>query len=816
MGEELSTAAVIEKLLCEDPSAECHLGFCSSCPKLNVMDDLVGAWNEDQIEFYQRKSTDRTTVNKLTEGLQDFRARVKQFVPKIITNDLIARKQAEFIARLKEDVLEDDTTAIIHVDFAMNYSYVYQDEEFSSVEAAAAERHKKLKGALNWEKHSGRFKTPQDMPSLPLLEVHGDSFRINTRNFNYVLDKVLDLPIVILSMNGKLREGKSYVLNYFIRYLKNGTKEDWFEVELPDDEMFPWRSGSHRVTAGINIWSEPFIHDLNGEQVAVLLLDCQGLYDERTTQQQNATVFSLSCLLSSVMIYNAKNKIEDELLEKLRFFSNYTKAVSTITPGHEDTRPYLMFLLRDFEFISEFDFGFHNKDSQPQPIRGERGNYFYRIFTTTDDMTEENQSNREALRECYKDIGMFLMPYPGTNFIEDSVKNQPEDRFQKVLKELVIHTVDNLVTKRLGEEEVTGRSFQPYVNMWAELCENGEFPESLTIEEMSSKLQSTVAVTQALETFKEKFRVILSSKDSGCDDEELNNRFTMTVEESVAFFNSKRSLRYTDSGRVFVDILRLRNDCLRYFREHCVPINQSVRQEKNFSAITKAKHHFNAKLDEYLSSGQAGIDDNGFEKLFDSFFLGAKQIFNAHRASGSEDTVLEHLNTLIIDCLTHFESCGKPLNRKLRHGRNTDSVALALENFKQDFNDFLNSDKAGVKDAELSKMKPRVLHSAIQVFHSNRSSGSDDTVKSYLDELKTACEIHFRDYCVPKNQRRRSEWRSDMTVLGVVGVGTAVLGGLIGALVNDDEEPSGSTSKATSTSTSKKESSHSRKETNPP
>ncbi|CAG7724657.1 unnamed protein product, partial [Allacma fusca] len=112
MGEELSTTAVIENLLCDDPSTECHLGFCSSCPKLNVIDDVLGAWVEDQMEFYQWESTDRTTVNK------DFRARVKQFVPKMITHDFIARKQAEFIARLKEDVLEDDTTAIIHVDFA--------------------------------------------------------------------------------------------------------------------------------------------------------------------------------------------------------------------------------------------------------------------------------------------------------------------------------------------------------------------------------------------------------------------------------------------------------------------------------------------------------------------------------------------------------------------------------------------------------------------------------------------------------------------------------------------------------------------------
>ncbi|CAG7649902.1 unnamed protein product [Allacma fusca] len=97
-------------------------GFCSECPKLAVIDDMVAHWEEDVIEFYQWESSDRTTIIHHSERLSDFVDWLKEYVPKIASHDSIAVKQANYVANLKQKISEDGYTAYCHVDFAMNYA----------------------------------------------------------------------------------------------------------------------------------------------------------------------------------------------------------------------------------------------------------------------------------------------------------------------------------------------------------------------------------------------------------------------------------------------------------------------------------------------------------------------------------------------------------------------------------------------------------------------------------------------------------------------------------------------------------------------
>jgi hypothetical protein len=69
-------------------------------------------------------------------------------------------------------------------------------------------------------------------------------------------------------------------MNFFLRYLnhlKSKATGDWLDSDIPF-HGFAFRSGSHAQTKGIWMWPEPFLmRDRNGEEVAILLLDCQGL-----------------------------------------------------------------------------------------------------------------------------------------------------------------------------------------------------------------------------------------------------------------------------------------------------------------------------------------------------------------------------------------------------------------------------------------------------------------------------------------------------------------------------------------------------------
>ena len=77
---------------------------------------------------------------------------------------------------------------------------------------------------------------------------------------------------------------------------------------------FAWRGGYERMTTGIWMWSEPFvIHSTQyNEDIAVLLMDTQGMFDNQTSMTLTAQIFGLSTLISSFQVrqcnafYNAK------------------------------------------------------------------------------------------------------------------------------------------------------------------------------------------------------------------------------------------------------------------------------------------------------------------------------------------------------------------------------------------------------------------------------------------------------------------------------------------------------------------------------
>jgi len=97
-------------------------------------------------------------------------------------------------------------------------------------------------------------------------------------------------------------EGKSFMLNFFLRYLQSGCGAiDWIGDGSTPLKGFSWRGGSERDTTGILMWSEPFIFKLdNGKDVAIVLMDTQGAFDSEYTVRDSATVFALSTMTSSI------------------------------------------------------------------------------------------------------------------------------------------------------------------------------------------------------------------------------------------------------------------------------------------------------------------------------------------------------------------------------------------------------------------------------------------------------------------------------------------------------------------------------------
>lgn len=93
-------------------------------------------------------------------------------------------------------------------------------------------------------------------------------------------DDVYNANIVVISIAGAFRKGKSFLLGFFLRYLNAKyieNRDDWLGDENTSLSGFAWRGGYRRHTTGIWIWSKIFTKTLaNGEK----LVSCLWIHKE--------------------------------------------------------------------------------------------------------------------------------------------------------------------------------------------------------------------------------------------------------------------------------------------------------------------------------------------------------------------------------------------------------------------------------------------------------------------------------------------------------------------------------------------------------
>jgi len=149
------------------------------------------------------------------------------------------------------------------------------------------------------------------------------AFAFHEEELNGILAKVpAGWKVCVVSVVGAFRTGKSFLLSWFLRYLESHSVGPGGKKSAPDDDAdgrqwfervktlnqkdgsFDWRGGTERNTTGMWMWSDPYFLPGPSGDVAVLLVDTQGMFDHETTVGLTAAIFGLSTLLSSYQIYN--------------------------------------------------------------------------------------------------------------------------------------------------------------------------------------------------------------------------------------------------------------------------------------------------------------------------------------------------------------------------------------------------------------------------------------------------------------------------------------------------------------------------------
>ncbi|VFV36498.1 atlastin-1 isoform 2 [Lynx pardinus] len=163
-------------------------------------------------------------------------------------------------------------------------------------------------------------------PVQVLIVKDDHSFELDETALNRILlsEAVRDKEVVAVSVAGAFRKGKSFLMDFMLRYMYNQESVDWVGDYNEPLTGFSWRGGSERETTGIQIWSEVFlINKPDGKKVAVLLMDTQGTFDSQSTLRDSATVFALSTMISSIQVYNLSQNVQEDDLQHLQLFTEY-------------------------------------------------------------------------------------------------------------------------------------------------------------------------------------------------------------------------------------------------------------------------------------------------------------------------------------------------------------------------------------------------------------------------------------------------------------------------------------------------------------
>ncbi|XP_008314679.1 atlastin-2 isoform X1 [Cynoglossus semilaevis] len=366
-------------------------------------------------------------------------------------------------------------------------------------------------------------------------------------------EEVRDLHVVVVSVAGAFRKGKSFLLDFMLRYMYR--KSNWW---LGSDEEpltgFTWRGGCERETTGIQAWNEVFVVEKpDGKKVAVLLVDTQGAFDSQSTIKDCATLFALSTMTSSVQVYNLSQNVQEDDLQHLQLFTEYGRLA--LEEVYEKPFQTLMFLIRDWSYPYEYSYGL------------EGGKKFLdKRLQVKQNQHEELQNVRKHIHSCFSKIGCFLLPHPGlkvaTNPHFDGRLHDIDEDFKRELVNLVpaLLSPENLVEKEIGGVKITCRDLLHYYKAYMKIYQGEELPHPKSMLQATAEANNLVAVAGAKDLYNNGMKQICGGDKPYISPVELERRHRELQQTSVRNFRSVKKMGGEDFCRRYQEQLEAELD----------------------------------------------------------------------------------------------------------------------------------------------------------------------------------------------------------------------------------------------------------------
>lgn len=254
---------------------------------------------------------------------------------------------------------------------------------------------------------------------------------------------------------------------------------DWIGECKPDDEMdgFHFRGGQEADTKGIWMWSEIFTYDRDdGEKIAIILLDTQGIFDNESSMKECTTIFAISMMLSSVQCFNVMLNITESDMQHLHLFTEY--GISLLNSTDEKPFQKFIFLVRNWPYSYQNRYGYSEAVTEQK-------------LAKTKNQSDEMRLLRTRIPSVIDSIQTFLMAHPGSVVLEENFKGKLcgiNKEFIKCVEQFVpsILAPENLTVRQINGQKMRICDFQTYLKTFVDAFNLNEIPTPQTLAMVSN------------------------------------------------------------------------------------------------------------------------------------------------------------------------------------------------------------------------------------------------------------------------------------------------------------------------------------------
>ncbi|RWS15659.1 Atlastin-1-like protein [Dinothrombium tinctorium] len=564
------------------------------------------------------------------------------------------------------------------------------------------------------------------------LQVLDQNFVPNIANLNRVLtnSEIVDKPVIIISVAGDTRKGKSLLLNIILRYLyaQKEHKSKWFDTSNADViylNGFEWSSELKSNTDGIWVWSEPMY--VKGIDYPILLVDTQGTFGDDTDISISTKIFGLSALTSSLLIFNVKERLNNNDLSNLDIFAQVGQKMSHL---YGKMRPFqkLLFLIRDWKF-DQYKFGFEG---------GQK--YVNDFLKVTEKQSTNLQDIRRRVQESFPDINGFLLPHPGEKvdkgvfLYASDFKHEFRDEINNFVKELF--TTSYLYPKTLNGHIITGNQLYNYFTSFINSFNSGEVLTPQSIFDAAD----LVAVAEASDFYKAELE---SYQEKGNNELRELRKFNETVIRKTFESFARNPKRY---GAVKIDVvLKLFDNIWKVFDQF-----KSQVEIKHKIIVQEATNTYKSEIQKFSSEKMNLLKKQEFIQKHHESLQKAVTHFVTH-PQRCDDVTNEQMTELLNNVWSLFgeehekgQLCEQQACSKLDL-----CIQQVLKIYKQNMEHFLDLEASNifVNKNNLRNLHLKEMDTALKAFEEEKENlGLSYIGEFYVEKLKSHILISYETY----------------------------------------------------------------------